>query len=214
MGVSALKCFETQSRYLANATLTAMDVEDPNWVRARHWGAYKVEESQPSLGLRNRSNVPSTSLSVAPLACASATPLDRTLRFPVSNRGNRLFYLEADVMQSANWKRLASIRSRNALPPFNLILSDALHTGGGLEMEMSEPAHPATALENPAAPPCDAVGRGNEVGSRVSVSAAALLCKDGCEPSHGYQAATCSVIRAVKRCVERTCAQDTCSISS
>ena len=38
IGVSVLKSFDTQLHFHNFANFTALDIEDPNWTRARRWG--------------------------------------------------------------------------------------------------------------------------------------------------------------------------------
>ena len=52
IGVSVLKSFDTQVHYHSNASFTALDVEEPNWMRAARWGQASSAQSRPSSGIR------------------------------------------------------------------------------------------------------------------------------------------------------------------
>ena len=52
IGVSVLKSFDTQLHLHDGANLTAFDIEDPNWSRARRWGAATTVRERSSVGFR------------------------------------------------------------------------------------------------------------------------------------------------------------------
>ena len=129
IGVSVLKSFDTQVHFHRNASFTAFDIEDPNWTRARLWGASAIEDTRPSLGIRK----------------TKGRTEDRiySWRFETDASGaptNRIMYVEADALASAprnGWAALAALRASKRLRPFNFVLSDGLHMPNALSKEMS-----------------------------------------------------------------------------
>lgn len=126
IGVSVLKSFDTQVHYHSNASFTALDVEDPNWMRAARWGEASSAQSRPSSGIRKTKG-----RTIDHLYEWSHVPTDRPL-----HAANRVRYVEGDALRSEAWSALAALKARETEPPFNVVLSDGLHQPHALLAEM------------------------------------------------------------------------------
>ena len=169
IGVSVLKSFDTQAHFHANASFTAMDIEDPNWQRAGRWGAVATELARPSTGMRHRRG-----RTVDHIYEWSRVPTERPL-----HAANRVRYVEGDALVPDGWLALAARKRALGEPPFNFVLSDGLHTAGALRAEM------AALLEHRLLAGSDAAGAGAGAGASTSSrgggkTARVLIAWDDC----------------------------------
>tara|TARA_B110001452_G_scaffold87844_1_gene71836 strand:- start:1776 stop:2519 length:744 start_codon:yes stop_codon:yes gene_type:complete len=138
IGVSVLKAFDTQAAYLRHASLTAFDVEDPNWHRAGLWGTPEVVSERPSLGFRQRAGRATDKIYRWPSARVGQD--DPKVMAQRSTRGaddgNDLFYVESDVLIDDGWAELARVRARLGKGPFHLVLSDGSRQPGSTPSPM------------------------------------------------------------------------------
>lgn len=132
IGVSVLKAFDTQAAYLRHASLTAFDVEDPNWHRARLWGKPEVVSERPSQGFRQRAGRATDKIYRWPAARVGqddpAVTAQRQKRG--AEDGNELFYVESDVLLDDGWAELARVRRSLGKGAFHLVLSDGSRQPG------------------------------------------------------------------------------------
>ena len=185
IGVSVLKCISTQVHAWRGATITAFDVEDPNPTQAKRWGEPNELKSWTLSGLRAAESYkrpdgktvhPSTFLEH-----------DKILNWPSSadTHENDIYYVASDATNATGWHELALAHKAKGKPPFNLVLSDGLHTAGALAFElrhMQKQGFLAHSAEGPVSviwDDCDhALQR--TVSSGVASVAAALGRKDLC----------------------------------
>lgn len=137
VGVSVLKCMTTQAHAWRGANLTAFDIEEPNVDQARKWGIPEILSSWPLTGpIRTLAEFKKPSGTVVTL---SSFLSNDTIQFwspsPLTG-GNAIHYVASDAMGPNGWENLAAIKSRNGRAPFNLVLSDGLHSSGALAKEV------------------------------------------------------------------------------
>ena len=105
---------------MRHSSLTAFDVEDPNWHRARHWGEAKVASSRAALGFRLRAGRdtdrvyrwdPDTDTDARRLGALGGGGV---------HPSNELYYVEADALLPDGWAELARVRRERGLGAFHL----------------------------------------------------------------------------------------------
>lgn len=116
----------------ATANFTAFDIEDPNWTRARKWGAPKLLGETPSVGFRKTKHKTADRVHVWENVLRGQGQHDGA---PKS--GHRVTYVEADALVPNGWAKLQAMHAPGAGVPFNFILSDGLHTSSALAAEMT-----------------------------------------------------------------------------
>jgi len=142
IGVSVLKCVSTLVHAWRGASITAFDVEDPNPTQSDRWGAPSVLATWPLSGLRAAQTFRRPDgKEVHPLSFLSG---DQMSHWPATHATHRnsIYYVASDAMNISGWRELARLRlgRRRGLGggPFNLVLSDGLHTAAALSWEISQ----------------------------------------------------------------------------
>jgi hypothetical protein len=122
IGVSVLKSIHAQSNYFHGASVTAVDIEDPNptieglWTNKRFVDRWK----ETSLGRQDMR--------------LEKRPNNYVARYD-GPHGNTVNYVTGDSRNSFTWTNLAkSITGLHG--PMNLILSDGYHTGDNVKIEL------------------------------------------------------------------------------
>lgn len=137
VGVSVLKCMTTQAHAWRGANLTAFDIEEPNVDQARKWGTPEVLSSWPLTGpIRTLAEYTKPSGTVATLFSFLSNDTIKSWSPSPLTGGNAIHYVASDANSPTGWENLAAIKRRNGRAPFNLVLSDGLHSPGALAKEV------------------------------------------------------------------------------
>eukprot|EP00928_Gymnodinium_smaydae_P013816 TRINITY_DN15012_c0_g3_i1.p1 TRINITY_DN15012_c0_g3~~TRINITY_DN15012_c0_g3_i1.p1 ORF type:complete len:660 (+),score=82.43 TRINITY_DN15012_c0_g3_i1:209-1981(+) len=119
VGVSVLKNIHTQSMFLQNAFITAVDIEDPNPTIESRWTDKEVVERWSELDMPTPYNKDMRRNATEP------RPFDYVNRYK-GPRGNTMYYATGDAFNKKTWVHLRSaIVDKEG--PMNLVLSDGLH---------------------------------------------------------------------------------------
>jgi len=118
IGVSVLKGVHTQSKFFQNAVITSFDIEDPNpvieglWTKKKAIDQWDVSDTRKKFGRKS----------------------DYINQY-VGPNSNNLYYLAGDAFSGTSWDHLQrTIVGKHG--SFNLILSDAFHTGKAVKEEV------------------------------------------------------------------------------
>jgi hypothetical protein len=122
LGVATLKCFDTQVQAISNATLTAFDIEDPNWTRAALWGPSSKVATWPADAIRHAHGRNDSYLQW----------------WPSAPNGNSVYYVSGSLFEEESWKAFRHRREHDGLGDMELILSDAVHSPQGVVIEVEK----------------------------------------------------------------------------